>query len=78
MALIREDLQGRVSRTHTLRADGSLITCETGVFDGIVETASDLELPRVTEFAPGSILYCLANHKLYIKKSDAQWEEITT
>ena len=49
---------------------------ELVVYDLLAETASDLTgLPRA---AVGSLAYVLADGKLYVKKADASWAEVTS
>ena len=58
------------------------------VYDGIVETVSDLEDledgtsqnkvyrgARINPVAPGSVMYCLANGTVYVKKTNGDWGE---
>lgn len=67
MALIRAEQQG--SRPVSQ------------VYDGIVETAADLTalagLPEPgsagRRIGPGSLMFCLADGRLYAKKSDGTW-----
>ena len=59
MAIIRRELQGRAAVTN--------------LFDGICETTADLQSDEASRWVEGSILYCLANAKVYIKQSDGTW-----
>lgn len=77
MAILRAELKGKETFTHTRRADGTLGTRVLGVYDGIIETAADLALPRTEDFAPGSLLFCLDDQGLYIKNSAGQWQGVT-
>ncbi|MBQ1734430.1 MAG: hypothetical protein II038_06075 [Lachnospiraceae bacterium] len=77
MALLRSELKGAGSVVHQLRDDGSLGTKVTGIYEGIIETAEDLTLPRLAEYGPGSMFFCLANKNLYSKNSTNEWEVIT-
>ena len=56
------------------------------VYDGIVEEASDLDDltdstsnnkvyrgSRINPVAPGSVMYCMEDGKLYIKQEDGTW-----
>lgn len=70
MALIRAEQQGcrPISR----------------VWDGIVETAADLQQLSAAQpgsgardFGPGSLMFCLGDGKLYVKKEDLSWAEVT-
>ena len=74
MALLRTELKGAGSVVHQLRDDGSLGTKVTGIYEGIIETAEDLTLPRLAEYGPGSMVFCLGNKSLYIKNSSMEWE----
>lgn len=77
MALLRSELKGAGSIVHQRREDGSLETKAIGIYEGIIETTADLALPRLSEFAPGSLFFCLANKSLYIKNSADEWEVIS-
>lgn len=57
------------------------------VYDGIVETAADLDLlknsntgdkvyrgARINPVAAGSVMYCLGDQTLYVKKANESWE----
>lgn len=59
MAIIRRELQGRAAVTN--------------LFDGICEATADLQSDEAGRWVEGSILYCLANEKVYIKQSDGTW-----
>ena len=69
MALIRSELKGAGSVVHQLRDDGSLGTKVTGIYEGIIETAEDLTLPRLAEYGPGSMFFCLANMEWFWRAS---------
>lgn len=44
------------------------------IYDGIVETASDLTgETRLEEMSPGSLMYCLADGKIYAKNAAGEW-----
>ncbi|MBR4657457.1 MAG: hypothetical protein IKO68_13075 [Oscillospiraceae bacterium] len=73
MAILRAELQGKGSIVNQRRADGSIASSSAGVYEGIVETATDLSLPRLADFAPGSMFYCMGDKKLYIKNSACEW-----
>lgn len=45
--------------------------------DGIIETTDDFSTPRLTAAAPGSLMYCLADGKLYCKTANGEWTEAT-
>ena len=77
MALLRTELKGAGSIVHQRREDGSLGTKVAGIYEGIIETTEDLTLPRLAEYAPGSMFYCLVNKSLYIKNSASEWEAIS-
>lgn len=74
MAILRTQLQGNGATVHRKDADGQTVSAVLGVYDGIIETAADLQLDRCTEFSPGSLLYCLADGRLYVKTGQGQWE----
>ena len=74
MAILRATQIG--NGTTIQYREGDMLRSRTcGVCDGIVENASDLSLPRAEDFAPGSIMLCLADRKLYVKNSSNQWQE---
>ncbi len=73
MALLRTELKGAGSIVHQRREDGSLGTKFVGVYEGIIEAPEDLGLPRLAEYAPGSMFYCMGDKKLYIKNSSKEW-----
>lgn len=73
MALLRTELKGAGSIIHQRREDGSLGTRVAGIYEGIIETTEDLALPRLAEYAPGSMFYCMDDKKLYIKNSAEEW-----
>lgn len=75
MAIIRAELQGKGTVRHQKDEGGNLSTVTSGVFDGIAETAADLLTEQVKDFAPGSIIFCLSDHKLYVKTGAGEWEE---
>ena len=77
MALLRTELKGAGSIVHQRREDGSLGTKLAGIYEGIIETTEDLALPRLAEYTPGSMFFCLANKSLYIKNSANEWEVIS-
>ena len=77
MAILRAELKGAGAVTYERQADGTLSSQVHGIYDGIVESAADLALPRTGGFDPGSMLYCLGDHSLYVKTSQNQWEAIT-
>ena len=44
------------------------------IYDGIVETAADLTgEARLAEMSPGSLMYCLADGKVYAKNAAGEW-----
>lgn len=65
MAVIRKEVQ--VKR---------LGVGEKHVFDCIVETASDFASTDMNDVGIGSIAFCLADSKLYVKKADETWAEV--
>ena len=73
MALLRAELRGAGSIVHQRREDGSIGTKVAGIYEGIIETTEDLALPRLAEYAPGSMFYCMGDKKLYIKNSSKEW-----
>lgn len=77
MALLRAESKGKEIIRQVPRSDGSLDTRASGVYDGIIETAEDLALPRIGDFAPGSMLYCLSNQSIYIKNSHGLWQGVS-
>ena len=77
MALIRAELQGDPKEVFRQREDGSLETESRGVYDGIIEAASDLTLSRLGDFDPGSMLYCLDDGSVYVKNSQGVWTEVS-
>ena len=76
MAILRAELKGKGITIHHTQEGGAVCSRVHGVYEGIVETAGDLALPRNEVFDPGSIMLCLADNSLYIKTSLNQWEEI--
>lgn len=73
MALLRAELKGE-GRTVYQKQAGAQPKPETlGLYEGIVETASDLALPRLASFDPGSMLYCMENNSIYVKNSQGVW-----
>lgn len=77
MSILRAELQGTGTRSHYTREDGRLGTRVSGIFDGIVETEADLDLPATADFEPGSLMLCLANKHVYVKNSQERWEEVS-
>lgn len=62
--LIRTELVGEKLHSNT--------------FDGIVETIADLTgEPRLGRLAPGSMMYCLEDGRVYVKTSAGEWEAAT-
>lgn len=76
MAILRTTLIGDGTVIQN-REDGILRSRTCGVYDGIVESASDLSLSRAEDFAPGSLMLCLEDQKLYIKNGKSLWQEVT-
>ena len=78
MALLRAELKG-AGRTLCQKQAGAQPRSETlGVYEGIVETTSDLSLPRLATFDPGSMLYCMSNNSIYVKTSQGNWTALNT
>lgn len=61
MAIIRRELQGR--------------SAVTNLFDGICETVDDLQNEEAGRWVEGSLLYCVATNKVYVKGSNGEWTE---
>ena len=62
--LIRTELVGEKLHSNT--------------FDGIVEAVADLTAEtRLARMAPGSMMYCLSDGKVYVKTSAGSWEAAT-
>ena len=76
MALLRAELKGAASLTNFRREDGSVGSKAVGLYDGVIEREADLSLPRLGDFAPGSLLFCLENGNLYIKSGGDEWEAV--
>lgn len=60
MAIIRRELQGR--------------SAVTNLFDGICELTADLQSDEAARWVEGSMMYCKADGKLYIKGSNGTWD----
>ena len=73
MALLRAELQGRSRSTQQKRAGGLTGAVSHGIYDGIVDTQSDLYSDCCARFDAGSIMLCLADKQLYVKGGDGQW-----
>ena len=63
MAIIRRELQGRAAVTN--------------LYDGICELAADLQSDEAARWVEGSMMYCEADGKLYIKGADGTWDAAT-
>ena len=63
MAIIRRELQGRAAVTN--------------LYDGICELAADLQSDEAGRWVEGSMMYCEADGKLYIKGADGTWDAAT-
>lgn len=63
MAIIRRELQGRAAVTN--------------LFDGICESTADLNSDEAGRWVEGSMMYCEADSKLYIKGADGTWDAAT-
>lgn len=61
MAILRRELQGR--------------SAVTNLFDGICETVDDLQSAEAGRWEIGSLLYCKATKKVYVKGSNGEWTE---
>ena len=75
MAILRAKLTGSGRTVHRQEGD-ALRSALLGVFEGIVETPADLELPQTANYDPGSLFYCLSDGGLYVKNSLEQWEGV--
>ncbi len=73
MALLRAELKGEGRINYHRQAGADPKPGILGLYEGIVETASDLTLPRLESFDPGSMLYCMENNSIYIKNSQGVW-----
>ena len=65
MAVIRKEIQ--VKR---------LGIGEKHVFDCVIETSEDLASVDLNDVGKGSMALCIANNKLYCKKSNNVWVEV--
>lgn len=65
MAIIRKELQ--VKRSSLDQYD---------VFDCVIEKTSDLQDAELNYVGMGSMALCIADSKLYCKKSDDTWLEV--
>ena len=77
MALLRAELKGTGRLNYRKQAGGEPEAAVTGIYEGIVEAAADLALPRLGSFDPGSLLYCLENGGIYVKNSQGSWVALT-
>lgn len=76
MAILRTELVGRGFVSHHARPGGAPESRARGIYDGIVETAQDLFLPRNADFAPGSLMFCMADRCVYVKTGGGSWEAV--
>lgn len=77
MAILRTELQGRAAVMHRKNENGSLSAAAVGIFDAIAESETDLSAEQTESFAPGSMIYCLAQNSLHIKTTSGLWEEVS-
>lgn len=49
----------------------------TNCLDGIIQTTADFSSDRLIAASTGSLMYCLADGKLYCKTGDNSWTEAT-
>ncbi len=73
MALLRAELKGEGRTVYQKQAEAQLKPETLGLYEGIIETTSDLTLSRLTSFDPGSMLYCMEDDGVYIKNSQGVW-----
>lgn len=73
MALLRAELKGEGRTVYQKQSGGQPKPETLGLYEGIVETTSDLALPRLASFDPGSMLYCMEDDGIYIKNSQGVW-----
>lgn len=73
MALLRAELKGEGRLNYHRQAGEEPKPGILGLYEGIVETLSDLALPRLASFDPGSMLYCMEDGGIYIKNSQGNW-----
>ena len=77
MALLRAELKG-AGRVSYQKQAGENPKAETrGIYEGVLENASDLALARLETFDPGSMVYCLENGGFYVKNSQGSWVSMT-
>lgn len=76
MAIIREELQGIGVPIHVPGENGQPVSLTAGVYDGIVERASDLQTAAAARFKTGSLMYALADHSVYVKTDENHWEAV--
>ncbi len=55
MAIIRTELQGAGTRSHSFDAHGNMTTVQRGVYDVLVESAADLGADPAAVFGIGSM-----------------------
>lgn len=63
MAVLRLELQGRSTSANC--------------YDGIIETTDDLQDPMLEQADPGSLMYCAADKKAYLKLSNNSWDAVS-
>lgn len=73
MALLRAELKGEGRINYHRQAGEAPKPGVLGLYEGIIEAAADLALPRLESFDPGSMLFCMENGKIYIKNSQDVW-----
>lgn len=78
MALLRAELKGEGRINYHRQAGESPKPGVLGLYEGIIEAAADLALPRLESFDPGSMLFCMENDKIYIKNSQGVWTALNT
>lgn len=77
MALLRAELKGEGRITYQKQAGEPPKAEMLGIYEGVIEEAADLALPRLELFDPGSMMYCLEDDSLYIKNSQGSWVAMT-
>lgn len=78
MSLLRAELRGNGNIVKCSSDNSSFGVRFSGIYEGIIEHANDLSLPRLSGFSPGSLMICLDDGKLYCKVASGEWKEITS
>ena len=76
MAILRTELQGRGVASHSLTESGQLKSVCVGICVGIAVAVADLTAAQTASYAPGSMMYCLAEKSVYVKTGSGTWEEV--